>query len=422
MSPAESAANDRAVASAAAAIRGFRPAARGRGRLPGRGGLPTGGAAKNPRPSVLGKDAKAPSQRSKYHRQLIYFMEHRNSTTYPENQSFTPSELLQITPREIYRWMASRAYGTEDPSPEHDPPKCRACTIAFDKKALSYFMPNKGASWVVSSDDPEKGMGNPTKAPLVNGLIKAMKRNETKGLGKDSREKTGLRKDSRANEQNDRFSFEEVPIPRDGEHGDGATGGNPALRQTPSTTQQWRASILSKTNAIQVAVNQMHKQQIAEFAILKRGQKKLEEMIRGMIDDPARRAAGPGIVAPVTKGDARSAIQTGVPVATGDLRPATLSACPRTIGSLWYEYQFGIDGRKPAKKFTISERGRKRNKYKYCKRLPLWKCMKRLCDSGCTVNAAIERIKLVYGDIIVSRLLVKIARDERRGGHESLRT
>ena len=162
---------------------------------------------------------------------------------------------------------------------------------------------------------------------------------------------------------------------------------------------------------MQVAVDTMHQQQIAEFALLKRRQKRLEEMIRGMIVALARQAgAGPLIVGGICTGDS-------IPT---DPRCPKLMSCPRTLGVLWEEWQNGIAGSKPARLYNGSERGR--NKSRYCRRLVCWKCMKRLCDRGCTVNTAIERIQGVYGDIGISRMLVKMTPDERRGGHANLRT
>ena len=169
-------------------------AGRGRGRGRGTTGrgrgttrrAPVAGRAPRPRPA-LANDVNAPSQKFRYHQYLVYFMEHRNSTTYPSDKTFTKVELLEIVPREIYSWMCLKAYGKEDPAQDDNPTKCRCSTLAYIKKALSYFMPNKNACWMVSVDDPEKGMGNPTKSQLINGLIKAVLGKETKGLGKDSK-------------------------------------------------------------------------------------------------------------------------------------------------------------------------------------------------------------------------------------------
>ena len=62
--------------------------------------------------------------------------------------------------------------------------------------------------------------------------------------------------------------------------------------------------------------------------------------------------------------------------------PAVLGRCPKTLFVLWDEYINGIGGSKPAKEFTRRERGLKQNKFKYCNRLIVWKCMERLIIRG----------------------------------------
>mgnify|MGYP003512971962 FL=1 len=49
---------------------------------------------------------------------------------------------------------------------------------------------------------------------------------------------------------------------------------------------------------------------------------------------------------------------------------AELCLCPRTLYDLWQEYQYGLGGRKPAKYFTPTERGKV--KHKYSRRKVVW--------------------------------------------------
>lgn len=98
---------------------------------------------------------------------------------------------------------------------------------------------------------------------------------------------------------------------------------------------------------------------------------------------------------------------------------ATLHSCPRTLELLWDEYQNGIGGRKPAREFTRSERGKV--KFKYSRRLLFWKCMERLLNRGNTVSTAIRKIHDIYGYTTVTKLIEKLRRDERNGGHNRLR-
>ena len=72
--------------------------------------------------------------------------------------------------------MKLTAFGCSDAG-DDDVPTCgRSNTLAFHKKALSYFMPNKHLGWNTVSLS-----GNPTRSPEVNDLIKRVRRDEVRG-------------------------------------------------------------------------------------------------------------------------------------------------------------------------------------------------------------------------------------------------
>jgi hypothetical protein len=116
-------------------------------------------------------------------------------------------------------------------------------------------------------------------------------------------------------------------------------------------------------------------------------------------------------------GHHRPTARIGVPAVEGP--PAVLHKYPRTLAALWDEWENGIGGRKAARDFTRAERGR--NKYKYSRRLVVWKCMQRLLERGATVSTAIRRITSVYGEVSVTKTINMMRRDERNGGHHRLR-
>ena len=66
--------------------------------------------------------------------------------------------------------MNLNTFGTVSPAPDANPVSRRGSTLGFDKKAISFFMPNR-EKWSVTR--PE---GNPTQSREVNGLIKAVKK------------------------------------------------------------------------------------------------------------------------------------------------------------------------------------------------------------------------------------------------------
>ena len=83
--------------------------------------------------------------------------------------------------------MKLTAFGRSDAG-DDDVPTCgRSSTLAFHKKALSYFMPNKHLGWNMVSLS-----GNPTRSPEINDLIKQVKRHEVRGEGVSSQVRRAL--------------------------------------------------------------------------------------------------------------------------------------------------------------------------------------------------------------------------------------
>ena len=74
-----------------------------------------------------------------------------------------------------------------------------------------------------------------------------------------------------------------------------------------------------------------------------------------------------------------------------------LSRFPKTLYVLWEEYEFGIDGSKPAKYYDAKDRGNKHVKDRYVRRKVVWDCIQRQIDKGMSSDVAIERIYAVYG-------------------------
>lgn len=107
-------------------------------------------------------------------------------------------------------------------------------------------------------------------------------------------------------------------------------------------------------------------------------------------------------------------VQTGVPSVF-----STLSKCPKTLYVLWREWEFGIGGRKPAKSFNRTERGRV--KHKYSLRKVFWDMVCKLVRDGYSSNTAIEKIYSVYSPrLSVTGILRMMRKDKRTGGHPLL--
>ena len=98
---------------------------------------------------------------------------------------------------------------------------------------------------------------------------------------------------------------------------------------------------------------------------------------------------------------------------------ATLSKCPRDLHVLWNEYKFGIGGRKAAKNFSSSERGKV--KIVYAKRHIVWRVISCMILAGYSAQQAIGKIYEVYGQISVTGIINRLRQDEMAGGNIQLR-
>ena len=91
---------------------------------------------------------------------------------------------------------------------------------------------------------------------------------------------------------------------------------------------------------------------------------------------------------------------------------AALSPTPRSLYRLWDEYTVGIGGRKAARLFTHSERGRV--KHSYCHRNVFWAMIDKLVRRGITAQVAIDAVYNRYGrELCVSKIIQLIKRDRR---------
>jgi len=117
----------------------------------------------------------------------------------------------------------------------------------------------------------------------------------------------------------------------------------------------------------------------------------------------------------------RSIAQVEAPEATtmGTVRLRHLGT-PKNLYDLWKEYEFGLDGRKPAKNLTSTERGK--CKSSYSRRKIFWDLVENMVRKGHTSLVAIDRVYRVYGiSMSVNTILLQLRADRNRGGHPELR-
>ena len=88
-----------------------------------------------------------------------------------------------------------------------------------------------------------------------------------------------------------------------------------------------------------------------------------------------------------------------------------LCSKPRDLFQLWEEFEFGIGGRKAAKRFSTRERGRV--KYKYHRRKVVWDKIQELIRRGHTHHTAIDEILRTYGEDKTVTEIINLMRRDR---------
>jgi hypothetical protein len=122
-----------------------------------------------------------------YQKIFITFMSFTNGLDYDNNHAFSLEELGAITPAIIRRWMCYKAYGKAEVEPGDLPRLCRSASLEMFKKSISWYMPNRIATW-----DCLTMKGNPSKSVEVNDLIKMVLRHECRQQGAMSRVKRAM--------------------------------------------------------------------------------------------------------------------------------------------------------------------------------------------------------------------------------------
>ena len=116
--------------------------------------------------------------------------------------------------------------------------------------------------------------------------------------------------------------------------------------------------------------------------------------------------------------DAASGVSGATNQDTPTLHVNTLTKTPKTLHTLWTEWEFGIAGNKPAKRFIANERGRVR--FQYSLRKGFWDLCSQMICHGYTSDSAIDKIYSVYPGLPLTKILRKIRSDRKTGGNPAL--
>jgi Transcriptional activator of glycolytic enzymes len=193
-----------------------------------------------------------------------------------------------------------------------------------------------------------------------------------------------------------------------------AAGHNPNIQAVLAQN----AAIRLQNSEILVTLNNQHDSLKGELATLKR-------VVARFANRPAQTTGG--FFAPRQAAAAPNVENSSVGEANGagannDTIPyeATLSNSPKDLHVLWQEYEFGLQGRRAAKRFTTRERGRVR--YKYHRRKVVWDKIAQMIHQGYSCYTAVDAIYRVYGpDKTVTEIINLMRVDRISGGHRELR-
>ena len=122
-----------------------------------------------------------PLQCKRYKSILLSMMSYKYGIIYGKDYEFSDEQLSEIQPDDIYKWMALKVFGQPDPSHDDNPTLGCSTSLEYYKKAISFFMPNRLATWNVLNK-----LGNPTRSQIIIDLIKAVRKKEVCKLGKPS--------------------------------------------------------------------------------------------------------------------------------------------------------------------------------------------------------------------------------------------
>lgn len=122
-----------------------------------------------------------------YHKYLVQYMSYLHVQEFERNTIFSDEQLIASDPISISQWMCVKAFGEPQPPPNACSTLCRSSTLEVYKKALSWYMPHRVSPWNQMSL-----FGNPTKSKEVNDVIKAVKKQEVRRLGKTSSTKRAM--------------------------------------------------------------------------------------------------------------------------------------------------------------------------------------------------------------------------------------
>jgi hypothetical protein len=197
--------------------------------------------------------------------------------------------------------------------------------------------------------------------------------------------------------EGDRMCLTELPVDDSG------------VTNLPST--EWNTSFAAYELNIRRKMEEIANRHAAE---LQRGLANMSRELAMVKANVARIA-----VQPMARSIAPNEAEDDARISEGAMRLKYLGT-PKNLFDLWKEYEFGLNGKKPAKSLTSAERGQCASSYS--RRKIFWDLIEKMIRKGHTSLVSIDRVYRVYGRCnSVNTILLQLRADRRRGGHPELR-
>lgn len=181
-----------------------------------------------------------------------------------------------------------------------------------------------------------------------------------------------------------------------------------------ATNQQQATALMSQQLAMQGRIEDVNANLSKELSLIRSDIKRLHSSVKRLTDIPFAPQIIRQQAQAIRNGVGNAAAQqTNAQATYTASTTAYLTKNPRSLSILWEEFEFGVDGSKPAKEFTAGERGA--CKTKYCRRKVFWDGMQSLIDRRWSVDDAIQRVQAFYGSTLsVSDILLAMIKDRRQ--------
>lgn len=205
--------------------------------------------------------------------------------------------------------------------------------------------------------------------------------------------------------------LEEILVGGDGGGGGGGGGGGDARVMHGMQREEVRL-LSSQVMHLRRELADAHAEQVRRDTILRSSLTRMNNNIARLAATPGRRRVGGG----QGQMEASQGLAAALPVAAEQSSRrlvAALSTRPKSLHDLWNEWENGTAGKKAAKDFTQSERGKVKSQYNM--RLQFWSKCEDMVRRGMTPQVACDRIYAAYGQrTSVTQILKYMRRDKKK--------